>query len=142
MKRAAQHYAQAVVAALDTGDDLSGVLERLKSRLRKDRARKMYHRIIRVALKDLEAAHGIQTIAATVARDEMKTVLQQELGRHLQATVVLADSIRPDVLGGAIVRVDDTQVDGTVVRALSSLRKALSGVSHLNQSTTNHDETE
>lgn len=143
MKRTAKQYAQGIAAAIDAGSDLHTVLERLRARLRKDRARKLFPRILRTAIKELESASGIRAVAVTVAREEMKAVAQNELSRSLGATISLADLVRPDIIGGAIVRVDDTQVDGTVARSLAVLRTTLTGNAFLamNQSTTNHDET-
>lgn len=143
MKRTAKHYAQGIVAAIDAGSDLRTVLEHLRTRLRKDRARKLLPRILRTAIKELELAAGIRSAAVTVAREEMKAVAQNELSRSLGATISLTDLVRPDIIGGAIVRVDDTQVDGTVAHSLAVLRATLTGNAFLamNQSTTNHDET-
>ena len=64
----------------------------------------------------------------TVARDPDEH-LQTDIARQLTAvigrTVVPHFAVNPDILGGAIVRVGDTVIDGSVRRRLSRLRSRM-----------------
>ncbi|HEU4643466.1 MAG TPA: F0F1 ATP synthase subunit delta [Gemmatimonadaceae bacterium] len=67
----------------------------------------------------------------TVARepdDELREATARELSRVLGKQVIPHFHVRPEILGGTIVRVGDTVMDGSVRRRLSSLRARMLGV--------------
>ena len=41
------------------------------------------------------------------------------------ATIEMVEKIDPSIIGGFIVRVDDKQIDASIVREISNLRQAL-----------------
>lgn len=64
----------------------------------------------------------------TVARepnDATRAVIVQQLSRVLGKHVVPHFTVRPDILGGTIVRVGDTVMDGSVRRRLATLRSRM-----------------
>jgi F-type H+-transporting ATPase subunit delta len=66
--------------------------------------------------------------AVTVARAPDATLeraLAQALSDALGKEVVATFSVDPEILGGAVVRVDDRVYDGSVKRRLTRLRRAL-----------------
>lgn len=66
----------------------------------------------------------------TVARDTSeaeRTRIAQQLSERLGKTVVPHVMVNPDILGGVIVRVGDTVMDGSVRRKLAALRGRLVG---------------
>jgi len=65
--------------------------------------------------------HANVTVAREPADQEKKALVQQ-LSRLFGKRVVPHISINPSILGGVIVKVGDTVMDGSVRRRLASLR--------------------
>ena len=64
----------------------------------------------------------------TVAREtspEDEEAISQQLGRFFGKEVVPHVTVNPGILGGVVVRVGDTVIDGSVRRRLNSLRSRL-----------------
>lgn len=68
--------------------------------------------------------HADVTLAAEPDRDEAAAVTKR-LSVLLDKTVVPHFRVRPEILGGTIVRVGDTVMDGSVRRRLSLLRSRM-----------------
>ncbi len=76
----------------------------------------------------LDAAAGRVHARVTVAReydDAAREALKAALTTALKKTVVAHVSVDPRILGGVVVRVGDTVMDGSVKRRLSKLRDTL-----------------
>lgn len=64
----------------------------------------------------------------SVAREpdpRTQRAIERELARILNKTVVPHFAVRPHILGGTIVRVGDTVMDGSVLRRLNTLRRRM-----------------
>jgi F-type H+-transporting ATPase subunit delta len=64
----------------------------------------------------------------TLARepdDKLKRTIQEALSRQLGKQVIPAFSVEPEILGGAIVRVGERVLDGSVRRRMTKLRRQL-----------------
>jgi F-type H+-transporting ATPase subunit delta len=80
-----------------------------------------YHHLV-------DAAEGRVHAQVTVARemdDASRDAIAAQLGRALGKTVVPHVAVNPAILGGVIVRVGDTVMDGSVRRRLGTLRSRL-----------------
>lgn len=76
----------------------------------------------------LDAAEGRVHARVTVAREydaEQRAALTAELTKALKKTVVPHIAVDPRILGGVVVRVGDTVMDGSVKRRLGKLRDTL-----------------
>jgi len=76
----------------------------------------------------LDASNGIVHARVTVARetsDEERTVIATRLSKAVGRTVVPHLSVDPDILGGVVVRIGDTVMDGSVRRKLGLLRRKM-----------------
>ena len=71
-----------------------------------------------------DRVHANVTVAREPAESE-KEALVQQLSRLFGKRVVPHISINPAILGGVIVKVDDTVMDGSVRRRLASLRSRM-----------------
>lgn len=56
-------------------------------------------------------------------RDRLATALSRNLGRDVELRVV----VDPDVVGGLVVRIGDTVIDGSVAKRLAAIRTRLVG---------------
>ena len=68
--------------------------------------------------------------SVTVARDadaSERTIVTQQLSRAIGKEVVPHFHVNPSILGGVVVRVGDTVLDGSVRRRLSTLRGRMLG---------------
>jgi F-type H+-transporting ATPase subunit delta len=66
--------------------------------------------------------------SVTLARkpdEKLKRVIEEKLGHQLKKQVIAAYLIDPEILGGAIVRVEDRVLDGSVRRRMTKLRRHL-----------------
>jgi F-type H+-transporting ATPase subunit delta len=73
----------------------------------------------------LDAAEGRVHARVTVAREASaadQDAITRELSRALKKTVVAHIAVNPAILGGIVVRVGDTVMDGSVRRRLGALR--------------------
>jgi F-type H+-transporting ATPase subunit delta len=64
----------------------------------------------------------------TLARnpdEKLKRTIQEALSRQLGKHVIPAFSVEPEILGGAIVRVGERVLDGSVRRRMTKLRRQL-----------------
>ena len=84
--------------------------------------------IAREYLDLVDAAEGRMHARVTVARetpDEEKSAIAQQLSRMFGKDVVPHLSVDPAIMGGVIVHVGDTVLDGSVRKRLMSLRKRM-----------------
>jgi F-type H+-transporting ATPase subunit delta len=66
--------------------------------------------------------------SVTLARkpdDKLRRVIEERLSRQLQKQVIAAYLVDPEILGGAVVRVEDRVMDGSVRRRMTKLRRHL-----------------
>ena len=66
--------------------------------------------------------------SVTLARqpdEKLKRTIEENLGRQLDKQVIAAYLVDPDILGGAIIRVGDRVLDGSVRRRMTRLRRQL-----------------
>lgn len=78
----------------------------------------------------VDTAEGRVHARVTVARalDEAgQAALAAQLSRTLGKTVVPHVTVNPEILGGVVVRVGDTVIDGSVRRRLTTLRTRMLG---------------
>jgi F-type H+-transporting ATPase subunit delta len=76
----------------------------------------------------LDDAEGRVHARVTVARETStadQEAIAKELTRALKKTVVAHISVNPAILGGVVVRVGDTVMDGSVRRRLGALRQRM-----------------
>lgn len=76
----------------------------------------------------LDSSQGIVHARVTVARetsDEEKASIGAQLSKVTGKTVVPHLSIDPSILGGVVVRIGDTVMDGSVRRKLGMLRRKM-----------------
>jgi F-type H+-transporting ATPase subunit delta len=79
----------------------------------------------------VDQVEGRVHASVTVARpadDSDREVVTKQLSRVLGKTVVPHFHVNPGILGGVIVRVGDTVLDGSVRRRLATLRARMLGV--------------
>jgi F-type H+-transporting ATPase subunit delta len=66
--------------------------------------------------------------SVTLARepdDKLRRVIEERLSRQLKKQVIAAYLVDPEILGGAVVRVEDRVLDGSVRRRMTKLRRQL-----------------
>lgn len=76
----------------------------------------------------LDATHGVVHARVTVARDASAAevdVMAAHLTKAIGRTVVPHVTIDPAILGGVVVRLGDTVMDGSVRRKLGILRRSM-----------------
>ncbi|MDQ3696931.1 MAG: ATP synthase F1 subunit delta [Gemmatimonadota bacterium] len=79
----------------------------------------------RVLIDEIENRVHAQVTVAREPNDATRAAVAAGISRALGKTVVPHFVVRPDILGGVIVRVGDTVMDGSVRRRLASLRNRL-----------------
>lgn len=80
-----------------------------------------YHNLLDQALGRV---HARVTVAREVD-DATRKAIAEELSRSLGQQVIPHVQVNPEILGGVVVRVGDTVMDGSVRRRLSTLRRQM-----------------
>lgn len=99
---------------------LQALVRRGRHRLLREIATE-YLRLMDQKLQRLRA--GV-TLART-PDEKLKREIQELLSQRLEKTVIAAFSVDPEILGGAIVRVGDRVLDGSLRRRMTKLRRQL-----------------
>ncbi|MBA3445730.1 MAG: ATP synthase F1 subunit delta [Gemmatimonadales bacterium] len=66
--------------------------------------------------------------SVTLARqpdDKLRQTIEESLARQLKKQVIAAYLVDPEILGGAVIRVGDRVLDGSVRRRMTKLRRQL-----------------
>lgn len=74
----------------------------------------------------LEKTSTVHVVTAVEAEQAFKEKLIQALTKRLKRDVTLECSVDPSLIGGAVIRIGDRVIDGSVRETLSRLRKSLS----------------
>ena len=70
----------------------------------------------------------VEAITAYAMTDAQKTALEAKLAKKTQKTIVLTNIVKPEVLGGVLLRYGEVQLDGTLKNRLDTLAESISGV--------------
>jgi F-type H+-transporting ATPase subunit delta len=81
----------------------------------------------RQLVDEIEGRVHAQVLLAREPDQETQATVAQQLSRVLGKSVVPHFAVRPEILGGAVVRVGDTVMDGSVRRRLAALRTRMLG---------------
>ncbi len=76
----------------------------------------------------MEAHQGIERAKITTAvplTDRDTILISRHLGEMVNRRVLLESKVDPSVIGGLVVRIGDTLIDGSVRQNLDTLQKAL-----------------
>ena len=74
--------------------------------------------------RKLQRVRAGVTLART-PNEQQKRAIQEMLSRQLEKQVIAAYSVDPEILGGAIIRVGDRVLDGSLRRRMTKLRRQL-----------------
>jgi len=83
--------------------------------------------LIEAAYQKLETAdQGIKEVEITTAQPQKSKEILEHLNKIIGGKVQIKEKIDQDIIGGVVVRVDDTLIDGSIKNSLKQLRKAIS----------------
>jgi F-type H+-transporting ATPase subunit delta len=111
-------------------DRMPRVFVRYLQALITHRRQMLIPQIAREYLDLVDAAEGRTHANVTVAREpdaETRTVVARELSRSFGKEVVPHFAVDSRIIGGLVVRVGDTVLDGSVLRRLERLRQRMVG---------------
>lgn len=74
--------------------------------------------------KDQNIKSAVLTTATAVSTETTKKV-QELLGKALNASVEISTQVKPDILGGLILRLEDNQYDASVATQLKKIKQNL-----------------
>lgn len=129
MRPSVHQYAHALVDAIESGGEPALLAQRLRALLQKRRATRLLPRILRAATGLLQTSRGSLAVSIETARPFEMPALSREIGAALKSDVTVHARVRPELKGGAVLRVGDTRVDGSLAQMLASLRHTLSRAS-------------
>lgn len=109
-------------------DRMPRVFVRFLQTLVKNRRQMMIPAIAEEYSALVDAEMGRVHAHVTVARETdapVQALIEKELSRALGKTVIPHFAVEPSILGGLVVRVGDTVMDGSVRRRLAALRNRM-----------------
>ena len=74
--------------------------------------------------KDQNIKSAILTTASGVSAASVRKI-QDLLGEELKASIELSTQVNPEIVGGMILRIDDTQYDASVATQLKKIKQSL-----------------
>jgi len=95
------------------------------NRRRRQRLVRAVHRCLELRMQEMRGAHEITVETAMPLWHEMRTAIRAVVTGWLGRTPILVEEVRPEMIGGIVIRVDDVRVDGSVVSRLARLRDRL-----------------
>lgn len=76
----------------------------------------------------MEAKHQQQEVMVETAMplsDELKAAIVRDIGERIGKEVLLSERVQPDLIGGAVIRIDDQQIDLSVAAGVRAMQKRL-----------------
>ncbi len=124
----AEEYAQALFDALAESNpqDHEKVLDNFVKVLSQNGDLKLYD-LIEERYREIEGhAKGIKQVEVITAQPQKSKEILEHLNKIIGDKVEVKEKIDEDIIGGVVVRVDDTLIDGSIKNSLKQLRKAIS----------------
>ncbi len=123
----AQDYAQALYEAVHEvrPEDHDKVLENFVAILNQNGDMAMYEQIETEYKKIDGAAHGIKQVEITSAHPIDTKGLIKDLNKIIGEKMEVREKIDKDIIGGVVVRVDDTLIDASVRNSLNNLKNII-----------------
>lgn len=127
MKRTPTHIARALFLATQGKSDheIAIILGRFKGYLRRARASKQLPKILAVFKRLQHEEENAVHVSVTTARPVAEHTLSAGLATVLKKKPILAARTDPSLLGGAVLRIGDTEIDGSMRNALHQLSERL-----------------
>jgi F-type H+-transporting ATPase subunit delta len=128
MKLSSRQYAEALLDVTHgaSESDTRAVIKRLRELLRRNRAEKLWPAIIASYTRIQRERSGHILVRMETAHDHPEAQIRAALSERLGAEVDLELSARAELIGGAVITVGDTRIDGSVRTQLDLLRRTLS----------------
>lgn len=128
MRYSIQHYASALYQALEetAPANQDNVIDRFVEILKKNNDLSYYEAIVAEYEKISKEARGISEAEVTLARDvKVNSDIIDSLNKVVSGQVEIKTQIDESIIGGVIVRVDDTLIDASIRGQLDKLKKGL-----------------
>ena len=125
-KRTPTQYAEALYEVTNgrTGKDLSAAVQAFVELLRRDRKLSKVHQIAAAFKRYTKKVDGIIELDVTFAREPKKALLKA-IEDAFGANVEMTTHVNEDILGGMIVKTEDTILDASVETRLKTLTHTL-----------------
>ena len=111
-------------ALKDAPRDFVLFLQALVKRNRQRLLREIATEYLGLLDKKLDRVRAGVTLART-PDEKLKRAIQEMLSQQLDMQVIAAYSVDPEILGGAVIRVGDRVLDGSIRRRMTRLRRQL-----------------
>jgi F0F1-type ATP synthase delta subunit len=85
----------------------------------------MVSRCVQLRLEEQRQQQEVTVQTAVPLWHELRTAIERIVGMWVGKTAILVEEVRPELVGGLVVRVKDKLVDGSVRRRLQGLRAKL-----------------
>lgn len=127
MKISAQQYAQALHQTLQqTPDkDQDKVIDNLIKVLQANQHTDLYQEIIEEFEKLLNKDKGLKEVKVTTATDQDSKVVMDNLNELAGKQIKLTHQTDESIIGGVVIKMDDTLIDGSIKTQLDDLHKQL-----------------
>lgn len=127
MKYTADQYADALLAAAEhtREQDVPALAWRLHMLLIRRRHSRMLPKIFAACDRKVLERNGAVAVRITTAHSQNAEQISAMLQTTLGNPVVLDHRVDPSLIGGAVIRVGDRRIDGSIAAALRRMREVL-----------------
>jgi F-type H+-transporting ATPase subunit delta len=85
-----------------------------------------FSRAVQLIMEERRNEQEVVVETAVPLTDDLRAGLKQVIASHIQKEVLLIERLRPELIGGMILHINDIQVDGSVLMHLQTMGKRLS----------------
>ncbi len=127
MKITAQQYAQALQETLEqtSEKDQDKVIDNLVKVLEANNQTGLYEDIIKEFELLTQKLAGIKQVNVTTATDTDEKLIIDNLNKLVGKEINLTKNTDPSIIGGVVIKVDDTLIDGSIKTQLNNLQDKL-----------------
>ncbi len=83
------------------------------------------HRCVVLQMESKRRQKEVTVETAMPLPEDLKAAMKARLSEHIGREALLTERVRPELLGGVVIRIDDVQIDGSVAGRMRRLRSCL-----------------
>lgn len=105
--------------------DLLLSLVQILNRRRRTRLIRAVQRCVQIRMEARRGQREIRVETAVPLWHEVRTAIRAVVGGWMGKTAIITEAVRPEIIGGIVIQVGDTRVDGSVASRIEAVRRRM-----------------